>query len=191
MLNQKTLKKLVHYDPITGIVTWLRREETTPYIKTWNIKYAGKRLENRDSDGYLTFCIRINGKNKLFPLHRIAWLYVYGEFPKGPIDHINRIKSDNRLTNLRIANTSLNCHNIDLSIRNKSGVKGVHWFARDKKWQAQIRRKGKPVYLGRFDNIEDAEEVYKQASLKYAQEFSIHYGKSPLIDGSMSCPQRT
>jgi hypothetical protein len=175
MLDQETLLKLVCYDPETGIFTWISREETSYQIKNWNKIFAGKPILGRDSNGYVRISTRVNGKNKNYAAHRLAWLYIYGEWPNSDIDHINRIKSDNRISNLRLANDSLNHHNKGLSRNNTSGVKGVRWLKRDKKWRAVINCYGKPVHLGVFNNIEDAENSYIAASIQYAKDFSIHF----------------
>jgi hypothetical protein len=149
----------VNYDPETGVMIWVN---------------TGRRISNKDKDGYLTTSLRINGKRIYYRVHRLAWLYVYGEFPKGPLDHINRIKIDNRICNLRIADDSLNSHNIEMWNTNKSGIKGVSWYKRTKKWQAILYWRGKSIFLGTYANIEDAKDAYAQASLKYAKEFSIY-----------------
>jgi hypothetical protein len=169
-MDQETLKSLLHYDPETGIITWLPREETCQQLKGWNKKHAWKRAGNIGKDGYEFIIV----KRTEYKLHRIAWLYVYGNFPNGPLDHINRDKADNRIRNLRLATTSLNAHNSAISKANKSGVKGVSWFKPRNKWQALIYWQGKSIFLGTYSDIKDAEAAYKAASLKYAKEFSIY-----------------
>lgn len=65
--------------------------------------------------------IRIIINNERCLAHRLAWMYVYGEWPSGEIDHINRIRSDNRISNLRICTRQQNCNNTDLNSNNTSG----------------------------------------------------------------------
>ena len=88
--------------------------------------------------------------------HRLAWLYVYGYLPEGRLDHIDRIKDNNRIANLREAGQQCNRRNTGNPNNNTSGVKGVYWFNRDKVWRASIRINGKYIYLGRHNDFEEA-----------------------------------
>ena len=173
-LTQKYLQSRISYDSETGVVIWFPVEEINQQAKTWNKTHAWKPIINRDKDGYLQTSLRIGEIRKYYRLHRLIWLYVYGDFPDGPVDHVNRDKSDNRLSNLRIADASLNCHNIVLNSRNTNGVKGAYWHKKRKKWQVYIGLGGKPTYLGLFSDLKDAEKAYATASIKYAKEFSIY-----------------
>jgi hypothetical protein len=89
--------------------------------------------------------------------HRIIWKHVTGNDPEF-IDHINHDRTDNRIENLRSVSTVENCQNQTLSKSNKSGVLGVHWNTRQRKWIASIRRPGVGFseLLGRFDSVEEA-----------------------------------
>jgi hypothetical protein len=174
MLDQEKLLSLIHYDPETGIMTWLPKKVVCRWHKTWNTIHAGKQLTNIGSGGYLQACIIIDGIQKGYLLHRLAWLYVYGEFPEGPLDHINRIKTDNRICNLRIANAALNGHNVELNSKNRSGVKGVSWSKESKKWRAVLVYYGQYIHLGLFANMEDAKNAYVAASIQTVKKFSIH-----------------
>jgi HNH endonuclease/AP2 domain len=154
----------------------LPRKETSKYVKTWNKRYAWKAIIGLNK-GYISLTLKHDdGKKKRYEGHRIAWLYVYGKFPhkNQQIDHINRIKSDNRICNLRIADVVLNAHNVGLPSNNKSGVKGVYWHKDSKKWMARISWCGKCYYLGTFIDLEEAKEAYAVASVKHAKEFSIY-----------------
>ena len=81
-------------------------------------------------------------------------MYVYGEFPKNQIDHINRIKTDNSIKNLRDVDASTNHHNIGVRSHNTSGVTGVVWDSRSKKWKAQIILENKRYLIGTFKTVE-------------------------------------
>jgi hypothetical protein len=94
----------------------------------------------------------------------LAWLYVQGVWPDAEIDHVNRIRDDNRIDNLRDVTRLQNCCNRN---DNTSSVAGVHWFKQDKKWRAQIWVVSKIKHLGYFANIEDAAEARRAAELKY------------------------
>jgi hypothetical protein len=111
--------------------------------------------------------IRINGKQ--YRAHRLAWLYIYGAFPSIDIDHINTVKSDNRIVNLRLAHDHENLKNIGLVKTNTSGFRGVH-KARSK-WQATASLNGDRIYLGRYDTPEAASEVYETFAKQHHGEF--------------------
>jgi hypothetical protein len=101
MLNQKTLKKYLNYDPETGV---FKRKINSGKAKIGDV--AG----GINGSGYI--CIRINSVK--YRAHRLAWLYVHGKFPDNQIDHINRVKNDNRIDNLRDVTQSVNARNRDL-----------------------------------------------------------------------------
>jgi hypothetical protein len=97
----------------------------------------------------------------------LAWLYVYGKFPEEQLDHINRIKSDNRIVNLRLATNSENRQNIPIYKSNKSGVAGVHWSKKSGKWRAEITFGGRLIHIGFYDNLSDAAAARAAAKAKY------------------------
>lgn len=146
MINQEIVKSRLHYDADTGIFTWIS---------------SGKRAGCNHSLGYRK--LRINGKS--YKEHRLAWLYIYGDFPSGDIDHINRIKNDNRISNLREATESQNAQNIvNAQSHNKTGVLGVTKYGN--KYQASIQINGIKKYLGGFTELEDAKNAYLAAKRK-------------------------
>lgn len=112
--------------------------------------------------------IRTNGKTIL--AHRLAWAMHYGYQPK-QIDHINGIKNDNRISNLRECTDSENKSNKPKPKNNKSGHKGVSWCKQTGKWRAQIAKDNKYMCLGRFTRPEDAAQAYAEAAKKYHGEF--------------------
>lgn len=153
MLTQARLKELLSYDEKTGALTWK--------IKKGGRAVAGQRAGGRDVYGYVV--VRLDGV--LYKAHRLVWLYSYGEWPEGNIDHINRNKSDNRLFNLRLASQSLNTHNANRST-GKSGAVGVtHDRWRDK-WVARIKINYRSVFLGRFNSLAEATQARDQAYKK-------------------------
>lgn len=155
MVTQERLKELLAYNPETGIFTW--RVNRTGTAKASSI--AG-RVSNR---GYLQ--IKIDGK--LYSAHRLAWLYTHGEFPPDQLDHINRIRADNRISNLRIATGAENSQNYSKRNDNSSGVIGVDWHKQSGKWQARIRLNNCRMSLGLYDTIEEAAAVRAAAKAKY------------------------
>ena len=150
MLNQKTLKKYLDYDPETGIFKW--KTANSHRIKVGDVARTPR------SDGY----IQIKLFNKPYLAHRLAWLYVNGEFPKDHMDHINGVKMDNRIVNLRAVTQAENNRNKPMRKDNTSGVMGVVWHKRYKCWYVCVQK----TYYGRFkfksDAIAKAEEVYKE-----------------------------
>lgn len=174
VLNQATLKSLVHYDPETGIFTWLRREGNTKSARIWNGRFPGQQAGTiTQPRGYVAIKISFDGKEKKYKAHRLAWLYVYGEWPPQEIDHINRVVDDNRICNLRLATRTQNVHNSSVRKNNKSGAPGVCWHKRVKQWRVEIRTHGIKRRLGYFKDFEAAKRAYEEASLLYAKEFSI------------------
>lgn len=162
MLTQERVKELFDYDPETGILT---RKITV------SNQVAGKQAGYASQEGYRDIGI----DRKSYRIHRIIWLYIYGEFPPDQIDHINRIRNDNRLANLRLSSCAKNPLNKGKYRCNSSGHTGVSWHRTQKKWQAGIRKNGKQYYLGIFANIEDAIAARKAAERKY--DFDPNHGK--------------
>jgi hypothetical protein len=116
-------------------------------------------------------CIAVDGKQ--YMAHRLAWLYVYGRFPKGGLDHKNRVAADNRISNLRNANQSQNSGNKKVHVNNRLGLKGVRKM--HKNWQARIMLNGSAIYLGTFATPEAAHLAYCRAAKKLYGEF-FHNG---------------
>ena len=154
-LSAEYLRLVLHYEPETGIFTWKVR--TSPRIKVGDI--AGCP----EGGGYLQIRVCSRG----YKAHRLAWLHVYGEWPKEQLDHINRNRSDNRIANLREVTNKQNQQNRSKSSNNTSGHQGVHWDKRDSKWRARIRHNQKDIYLGLFENLEEALSARKAGELKY------------------------
>ena len=161
------LRKLLNYDPDTGVLTWKARPlsmfSTDSQGKRWNSRYAGKLAFTANADGYKLG--KVFGAS--FRAHRVAWAIHHGEWPSGEIDHINRVKSDNRIANLRDVTKSENMRNTQLQKNNTSGHVGVCWCAQSRKWLASIRANSKQVHIGLFDNKADAINARMAASLSF------------------------
>lgn len=113
---------------------------------------AGSSAGYVDRNGYIV--VKIDGK-KYF-LHRLIFLYFKGYLPENEIDHINRIRTDNRIENLREVSRQCNVRNTGNRSDNKSGVKGVRWIEQDKKWLARIVSNQKCISLGYYEDFDDA-----------------------------------
>lgn len=154
-LTQKRLKELLDYHPGTGVFTWRINRGGT--AKTGSV--AGCVL----GDEYLQ--IQIDGKG--YYAHRLAWLYVHGEFPPDQLDHINRVRADNRIANLRPATNAENNQNQCRRSDNTSGVVGVYWYKQLGKWRALIQLNGRLMHLGYYKTIEEAAAARAVAKAKY------------------------
>lgn len=132
-------------------------------VVTWRVacgrQAAGSVAGSMDSKGYL----RIGVLGERHRLHRIAWLLAYGEWPSGLIDHINGVKTDNRLSNLRDTTKSVNAQNMKAERSGtKSGLLGAH-AGRYGTWGAYIKLSGRTTYLGSFKCKEEAHAAYLAA----------------------------
>jgi hypothetical protein len=161
-----------NYDPMTGRLSW--RERPVTHFKdehSWrvtNCKYAGKEIAGADEKGYLR--VPIHGKN--YRVHRVCFAIYHGRWPDKQVDHIDGDKANNKIGNLREATNSQNQMNRGAAVNNTSGYKGVHFNKAAKKWHAQIRKKGKNIYLGVFDDPHDAYLAYCQAADKIHGQFA-------------------
>ena len=159
MITAEELKKHLSYNPETGV--FLRLTASGGKSK------VGHPAGFLSDMGYL--CIGIN--RKTYKAHRLAFLYVNGEWPIGDIDHINGIKNDNRITNLRDVSHQVNGFNQrNAHSHSKSGILGVHWDQRTQKWRAQIKLHGKKKHLGLFQTAEEAHSMYLQTKRNHHSE---------------------
>jgi hypothetical protein len=147
-LTQENLRKILHYDRETGVFTWLARRS--------GVKY-GKAVGSM-KDGYLV--IRVH--RRLYRAHRLAWLYMTGDWPSEQIDHIDGNRANNSWKNLREADYFVNAQNERKARSNsKTGFLGVIWSKG--KFQAEITVGRKSKYLGRFSSAAEAHDVYLKA----------------------------
>jgi hypothetical protein len=150
------------YTPLTGEMIWLPKIGTDQETRRWNSRYAMKQAGCISERGYVRVVILINGKKKAIQAHQLAWFICNGELPQGEIDHINHVKHDNRLSNLRDVSRSTNQRNKPMPRNNTSGFVGVVRSRGRDKWEAFGRDNGKRVYLGLFDAPEQAAQVAKE-----------------------------
>ena len=150
------LRDCFSYDPETGAVS--RIKSAAPNAKLGPITTITPA-------GYLSLILkRVN-----YSVHRVAWLLSFGMWPAGEIDHINGVKTDNRLSNLREATRSQNEWNSPMRKANTSGYKGVG-ATKGGRWQARIKQFDKYTYLGTFDTAEEAHQAYcAEAKKRFGQ----------------------
>ena len=151
-ITQNILKEYFDYDD--GYLVWKKNTTFRNHI--------GKRAGVIGKNGYVY--VGILGNKTL--AHRLIWMYHNGEWPH-EIDHIDRNRANNRIENLRIVDRQQNNFNCGISKNNKSGVTGVSWHSRSKKWRAHIMLDYKQISLGLYDSVQEAAKARSEAELKY------------------------
>lgn len=159
MTDREAIMKYLRYEPDTGNFWWTSEAP---------VKVANKKADSKDSRGYV--CLKIKGQ--MFKGHRLAWFFVYGEFPDKHIDHINGNPADNRIKNLREVSRSTNMQNERKARSNNvSGFLGVS--PNGGKWKAEIRINGKKKNLGTYCKPEEAHQAYVLAKRNYHEGCTI------------------
>lgn len=153
-LTIEEARSRLDYDPISGKLTWKKARNTLR---------IGSEAKSLDVCGY----VQVNICGTMLKGHRLAWFIHYGEWPANDIDHINGVRNDNRIANLRCVSNQLNCQNQRNGTRpNKTGLMGVHFSPRAKeakRYRAKIWSNGKQIHLGCFETAELAHEAYLKA----------------------------
>ena len=160
MLTQYRLKELLHYDSDTGIFTR-------------KVGRGGMKVGSVAGTLHWTGYIRIAVDGRIYGAHRLAWLYIHGEFPPADTDHINLMRADNRIANLRQATQSENQQNMRISPKNTSGFRGVYWCKSRGRWCAAARMNYKTHRLGYFPTAEAAAEAYQAFARQHHGEFYL------------------
>ena len=160
--------EVLHYDPETGCLVWRNRPRedfnSQRSKSIYDTRYANRAAGSLSKQtGYLT--VRIDGS--LFQAHRVAWAAYYGEWPSMHIDHINGVRTDNRISNLRDVPNEINRHNTKSARSDSStGVQGVGVCSRSGRLYARIRTNGRNKWLGYFDSLDAASAAYFEAKRK-------------------------
>jgi hypothetical protein len=155
------LRQRLRYEPETGKLFWLDHDGMS---NSWRAKWAGKEAFTSDNGvGYRHGHI----DSQKFRAHRIAWALHFGEWPTDHIDHINGVRNDNRINNLRVVTNTENARNANRRRDNTSGITGVSLDKYGRKWIAFIKVRRLQLYLGSFNTIEEAIAARKQADIKY------------------------
>jgi hypothetical protein len=152
----------VSYDPLTGLFRRIAATGTRSVV--------GKVYSTANSHGYI--CISIHDRK--LPAHRLAWLYVHGEWPTLQVDHINGNRADNRIENLRLASAEQNQRNRRFGGDTSSGVKGVNWSRSNNKWVAKCWTNGRQVHIGYFADITAAKAAVTEFRERHHGDFARH-----------------
>lgn len=168
--SPEVLRQLLRYEPETGKLFW---RDTRKKGNGFNHGLLSEpALDALHRDGYRQGTVL--GSRIL--AHRVVWAMVNGEWPLNDIDHINGIRSDNRIDNLRAVTRRENAHNTKRRETNTSGHTGVCWFSRNKKWGASIMNDGIREFLGLFNSLDDAVAARKAAEV--AHGFHQNHGRA-------------
>ena len=165
MLTLKRAREYLRYEPITGKLFW--RKNKRPARAGTEAGHVRQRptLKYR--------LVRIDGK--AYRAHRLIWFLTFGTWPKKEMDHYDGNGLNNRLLNLHEVTSQENHQNQRMRADNTSGVTGAHWSKRARKWETRIKVAGRDIYLGCFNNLQDAAMVRERANIKYG--FTARHGK--------------
>lgn len=172
MLDAETARALLSYDHETGALRWKPRPVemfvggkmcAEARCAAFNSRWAGKIAGTPDGKGYLSVLVL----GKAYRAHRVAWLIMTGEWPPDEIDHEDGKRSANRFSNLREATPRENRQNRCVQKNNSSGVTGVGWCNRKRKFRARIMVSGREKHLGYFDTLNAAIAAREEAKPKY------------------------
>ena len=157
MLSQMRIKELFTYD--NGMLFW---------VDTARKNLRGKRAGTVNGQGYR----QIKADRVVYPEHRLIFMYHYGYVPK-MLDHINCVRDDNRIENLRPCDQQNNCYNTH-GWTGRTLPKGVTWSKKDKRYQAQLSVDGSNKYLGQFKELDGAVRCVRAAREAAHGEFAKH-----------------
>lgn len=166
-LTQADVHEALTYDPLTGLFRW--RDHMRGRLRRVRADMVGEIAGWRDPDTEY-WKIWLRGKNRL--AHRLAWLYLKGEWPVEQIDHRDLDRSNNRWANLRLAEQSYNNGNSYRRSHNTSGFKGVSWSKSRRLWWAQIKCDKVHYNLGYYVDPEEAARAYDSAAARLFGEFA-------------------
>lgn len=185
-LTQDYVRSLFDYDPETGVLTWKWRPRGHfSSDRAWNstnTRCAGQCAGRLGTKGYIE--VGIDGR--LYKAHRIIWLLMTGTMPD-EIDHDDGVRDNNRFTNLKDGTHSGNMRNKSARRDNKSGVCGVGWHVKDRRWVAHITIDGKQIRLGAFLDKNDAIAARLAAEKEYG--FGQAHGRRPSVYPSSATRQ--
>lgn len=159
-LSRKFLQSVLDYNEHDGLLRW--KVDRQGHTRKGDV--AGSSSKK----GY----VYVGIQQKRYLAHRLIWFYVHGSWPPQQIDHINGVKDDNRLSNLRLATGSQNQANTSKQRNNTTGFKGVVFHKPRNKFRAEISYQGTSINLGLFDTAEEAYKAYFDKSKELYGEFA-------------------
>lgn len=176
--DHATLLKLLRYEPETGRLFWRRRppelfcgHDRDAAWRKWNTRYADKEAFTASRNGY-----RCGGIfTVIYPAHRVIWAMLCGVIDDREIDHIDGDRGNNRPANLRLVSAQGNARNASISSANTSGVLGVDFNKKARKWRATIKVNYRKLFVGEFRLFDDAVAARKAAERKYG--FHPNHGR--------------
>lgn len=151
IVTQSRLREMLSYNEITGEFTRVKK-----VVKHIAGSVAGCVCPSK---GYIKICI----DGRTYMAHRLAWFYLHGAWPTDSLDHVNGIRADNRICNLREATNSENHQNRTCNRNSKSGLLGVSWHKSSKTWRASIKAGNKHYHIGHFHCPDMAYAAYQMA----------------------------
>ncbi len=157
-ITAQRLREVLHYEESTGEFHWKVSRQGTNGV--------GSIAGSINSDGYRVICV----DGVVYKAQRLAWLYAHGRWPVGDVDHINGLRGDNALINLREATRTQNIAN-QRRRRPFPYPRGV--TAMRRKFAAHIRRGGRLCHIGMFKTADEAHAAYQQAHKDFYGEYSI------------------
>lgn len=170
MTFEDRLKEYLLYDPTSGFLFWKKSKSRSIFV--------GKEAGNLTQRGYKTFRF----DKKVYKTHRVCWFLYYGNWPKGEVDHINGLKDDNRISNLRDVSHRENMLNKKSQSGSTSKYKGVYWHKSNKKWRATLWNGSSKLHLGMFDCETSAALAYDEAAKQVFGEFArLNFGGTCLV----------
>ena len=164
-LSVEYLRDVMDYSPETGEFMWKRHRLA---------HYVGVPIHGMNGHGYR----HVKIKQRIYILHRLAWFYVYGQWPKHGIDHINRDRSDNRICNLREATIAENSANRRITKHNTSGFKNVMRDSERDSWLVRIKLHGQ-LHSRRFKTVEEAAAAVESLRRQFQGEFATDGSTRP------------
>lgn len=159
-ITQSELKKALHYCERDGKFSWRRSKG----------RASKGSVAGSPSNGY----VRIGVLGSTYRAHRLVWLYAHGSFPTGQLDHINHIKCDNRLENLRDVTFKVNQKNKQKYKSNTTGVTGVSWYKTKLEWRSTIYNAHKQIHLGYF--VSKFEAICARKSAENMYKYHTNHG---------------
>jgi hypothetical protein len=161
-------ENVLRYDADTGLLYWT--------VHIYRIKKPGDLAGHMNKKGY----IEIRYNRTTYQAHRLAWYLHTGEDPRElQVEHIDTDRTNNRITNLRLATAQNNAQNQSKRNDTTSLYKGVSYHKKSNKWQSQIGANGENIHLGYFDTEIEAHAAYCKAAMKLHGEFANFGAKSP------------